>query len=531
MQGKKGKVLLIDDQPEYVLVVKHHLIGLGYDVHIAESGQTAISYIADTVPDIILLDVLMPDMDGFETCRQLKADKHTSDIPILFMSGIDAEAEKVRGFAVGGVDYITKPFQLNEITARIETHLTIKRLKDQLEQKNATLEKEISERKQTEKALKESEDRYRKLVEFSPSGILVHIDTTIEFVNSEAIRLLGASYESDLVGRNFTDFIHPDFFAPVHARTRNVNQEEFSEKIVQQKFIRIDGRIMDVEVTGAAIDYRGKKAFLVTFRDITDLKRAEVKIRKYSLHLEQMVRERTKKLKKTQEELLVKERLAVLGHFAGSLSHELRNPLAAIDSSAYFLGIKLNDRDEKIRDHLQRIASNVGKAVDIIESLLNLSQMKKPATTEHCVSDLIDETIRSINIPALIDVVTRYSDASLHIHVDFEQLRMALKNIVNNSIQSMGSKGKLEIIVDNTEKGDVRIQFSDSGPGIHEAYLEKIFEPLFTTRAQGIGFGLSITKMIVENHGGTIRADSRPGSGAVIILTFPAADDNRHVSA
>ncbi len=260
-----------------------------------------------------------------------------------------------------------------------------------------------------------------------------------------------------------------------------------------------------------------------TIQDITEIKRAEEKIQEYSERLEEMVAERTRELEKAQDELLQKERLAVLGHFAGSMSHEIRNPLAAIDSAAYYLKLKLAGREEKLDRHLGRIQGNVKKATDIIKSLLSLARMEKPKT-RHCVlADLITETVLSGKIPESVEVVKKMPADTVWLDVDAEQIRMALKNIIRNAVQAMDESGTLTVSARPSGSGTIDISVTDTGPGIAADPIEKVFEPLFSTKTHGIGFGLSITKMIVENHGGAVRVESPAAGGARFVMTFPQA--------
>jgi signal transduction histidine kinase len=240
-----------------------------------------------------------------------------------------------------------------------------------------------------------------------------------------------------------------------------------------------------------------------------------------------MVEARTRELQKAQAELLVKERLAVLGHFAGSISHEIRNPLAVIDTAAYFVKLKLAGRDEKLDQHLGRIQSNVKKITDIIESLLNLTRMEKPRTKPQALAELIEETLGSCKIPESVAVVKKIPADAVRVEVDVEQIRMAVKNLVNNAVQAMDGEGTLTLTGRVVNGDRVELLVSDTGPGIPAEQLESVFEPLFTTKAQGIGFGLSITKMIIEKHGGTIRADAAPDDGAAFTLTLPLAERRR----
>jgi signal transduction histidine kinase len=274
--------------------------------------------------------------------------------------------------------------------------------------------------------------------------------------------------------------------------------------------------------------------------DVTDLRNMEAQLKQYAENLEEMVERRTRDLEKAQAELLEKERLAVLGHFSGSISHELRNPLAAIDLSAYLLNTMQVDPDEKTLKHVGRICNNVKKCTDIIQSLLSLSRMERPKTDKHDLGELIRETLDSCRIPNTVDVIVDLADNGVSVDVDRTQIRMALKNVVANAVQAMNEKGVLTVSVRRPEgenfqtwldrQGEkaathVEVCVSDNGPGISEKVIGKIFDPLFTTKTHGIGCGLSITQMIVENHGGIARAESTPGNGAAFILTLPCSTE------
>jgi two-component system sensor histidine kinase/response regulator len=159
----ESNILIVDDTPENLTILARMLTEQGYFVRPAINGQVALQAVRKDQPDLILLDIVMSGMDGYEVCRQLKTDEHTRDIPVLFMSALDETLDKVRAFEVGGVDYITKPFHPEEVIARIETHLTMRNLQKTLQEQNIRLRQEIIERKQAETALKESEQQLREL--------------------------------------------------------------------------------------------------------------------------------------------------------------------------------------------------------------------------------------------------------------------------------------------------------------------------------------------------------------------------------
>jgi len=258
-------------------------------------------------------------------------------------------------------------------------------------------------------------------------------------------------------------------------------------------------------------------------RDITVRKEAEARLNQYSNHLEEMVAARTHELEKAQEELLLKERLAVLGNLSGSISHELRNPLAAIDSSVYLLRMRLGEDGDRVHDLMDRIQVNTMKANGIIQSLLDLTRMEGPRTQPRDLRDLVPDLIRNLGAPDGIRIETVYADAEVPADVDARQIRMALKNIMENGIQAMGGDGTLSVSVQRAECGTSAIVVSDTGPGIPPEEVQKIFQPLFSTKVHGIGFGLSIAKTIIEKHGGDLTAESIPDKGATFTIALPGA--------
>ena len=179
-ESKKNKILLVDDTPSEIGMVRTALEDQGYDVFVATTGKKAVKRAQLMAPDLILLDIMMPGMDGYATCKQLKAQNKTRDIAVIFMSALTETFDKVKGFKLGAVDYITKPIKIEELLSRVNTHLTLGRLQKELKKVNAELEervsvrtaelnksnlqlkKEISERKQAENELQEKEKKLQQ---------------------------------------------------------------------------------------------------------------------------------------------------------------------------------------------------------------------------------------------------------------------------------------------------------------------------------------------------------------------------------
>jgi len=206
----KATILVIDDTPDNLHLLTEMLTKQGYKIRIIPNGRLALKAVLNNPPDLILLDIVMPGLDGFQVCRQLKNHPNTQSIPVIFLSGLNETFDKVKAFEVGGVDYITKPFQVKEVLARIENQLRLQRLQCQLSQQNIRLKQEIQERQQAEMALRESEKKYRHLVEASQDFIWsVDRNGYYTFVNPVVQNVYGYSPE-EMLGHPFTDFLSPE---------------------------------------------------------------------------------------------------------------------------------------------------------------------------------------------------------------------------------------------------------------------------------------------------------------------------------
>lgn len=377
--------------------------------------------------------------------------------------------------------------------------------------------RDITEQKQAVRALWESEEKARAALNATSERVVV-LDSggTILEANMALAEILEKSRE-ELIGLCIWDFFLPE------VRARRMSQAE--QTLRSGKPTRLvdehQGRWHD-STYYPLFDEAGRASRLVIFaQDITERKRTAEELEKHREHLEELVQERTRELEQAQEELLASERLATLGEFSGSISHELRNPLGVIDGSVYYLKARLKDADGKVGEHLDRIKLNVDKSTAIIESLLNLTRMRAPQMEKLSLAASIADALATSGVPAAVKVTRDFPEQEVFVDADAEQLRMAFKNVVKNAIEAMNGKGTLTATIHTTTDGQVEVSFADTGPGIAQENLEKVFQPLFSTRAKGIGFGLSICKMIVDRHGGTIAARSEEGTGATFIVRLP----------
>ena len=229
--------------------------------------------------------------------------------------------------------------------------------------------------------------------------------------------------------------------------------------------------------------------------------------------------EKTRELETAQEELVRKERLAILGQLAGGVSHELRNPLGVMKNSVYYLKMVLPE-DERVRKHLGIMEREVTTATRIVSDLLDFARAKPPSQAPTDLSEVVREVLDRTPLAENVEVVARLAPDLPPISVDALQVQQVLGNLITNGAQAMPEGGTLTIETTRAD-GGVRVGVSDTGVGIAPENLEKIFQPLFTTKAKGIGLGLAVAKGLAEANGGTIRVESAPGRGSRFLVVFP----------
>jgi signal transduction histidine kinase len=274
------------------------------------------------------------------------------------------------------------------------------------------------------------------------------------------------------------------------------------------------------------------RSVLVSIMDITERKRAEEALKDYSERLEEMVKERTHELEAAHEELVKREKLSVLGRLTAIVSHDLRNPLGVIRSSAYYLETKLGNADGKITKHLKRIEEKVVHCDSIVNELLEYNRSRPPETTMMELNPWIETVLDEVEIPAQVTMVRELSPDISKVPFDKEKLRRVVVNLVENAIQAVDvrqenwneAKGpyrpQVKLVTSSVENG-VSIEVEDNGAGMDEETAARAFEPLFTTKARGSGLGLAIVKKIVEEHKGIIELLSKKDRGTSVSVRIP----------
>jgi len=389
---------------------------------------------------------------------------------------------------------------------------------------------DITERKQAEEALRESEEKYRTVLEDIEDGYFeVDIAGNFTFFNDPLCGIIGYSRD-EMMGMNNRQYMDKENAKKIYQTFNRVYTTGKTSKEFGWGITRKDGtkRFTEASVSlkrnseGEPIGFQG------IVRDITERKRTEEELRKYREHLEELVAARTKELQDAQERLVRTEKLAVIGQLAGGVSHELRNPLGAIKNASYFLNMAIEQPEPEVKETLEILQKEVATSERIISSLLDFARPKTATLQNVHINEVIEESLGRVTVPENVEVVRHFDETLPIILADPGQLGQVFTNIILNAIQAMPEGGQLVLKSAVPSRGWAAVSFTDTGAGISEENLEKLFEPLFTTKAKGIGLGLAICRTMVEAHGGTIEVQSTEGKGSTFTISLPVGKKEEH---
>ncbi len=533
-------ILIIDDDPANLSLMVDNLEKHGLTSMIARDGESGLQRAQQGQPDLILLDVMMPDPNGFETCRRLKANSATAEIPVIFMTALTETENKVKGFELGSVDYLTKPIQIEEALARIKTHLTLRQLQKRLTLQNQQLQQEIAERNQVETNLQQAhaqlqqahaelelrvaqrtaqlaeananlaktEARYRTLFEQSPDAIIIVDPETgqpLEF-NQGTLNLLGYSIEE--MGQ-----LPLTSYQPIGNRISleqglHQNLTEFETKIHTKT-----GEIKDVLVKTQQLDLADKKALYLILRDITQHKRLE-------------------------KQFLQAQRMEAVGRLTGGVAHDFNNILTVIQISCAFMLNELKP-GQPLRADVEQIQQAAERAATLTRQLLAFSRQQVLQPQElnlNLAVTNMEKMLRRI-VSEDIELTTALQPELGLVKADPGQIEQVILNLAINARDAMPHGGKLtletaNIYLDQSYAQEhlnvipgpyIMLAVSDTGLGIEADTLPHIFEPFFTTKAneQGTGLGLATVYGIVTQSNGHIGCYSELQKGTTFRVYLP----------
>ncbi|SFR76647.1 PAS domain-containing protein [Marinobacter daqiaonensis] len=517
-------VLLVDDNAQNLKVLYETLKDRGYRLLIANDGEKALTLARRHQPEVILLDIMMPDLDGYQVCERLKENPVTADSAVVFLSALDDVDAKLRGFSLGGADYISKPFQAQEVIARVRTHARVIRLERALQERNRELES----------------DQTRILNAISEGIYGLDAEGNIAFANPAAGLISGCSVD-ELIGKNFFELhllqprpcsgnlLHPSTEGgetdpeglPVQAtcsqgiaeHQRGVTMHRADRSTFPAEYRATPKKEGD-RLTGA----------VVVFRDISS-----------ELENEQALEDARNLVQEQRDQLAHASRMATMGEMAAGFAHEVNQPLTAITNYARVLlrMLKADEPDtELLARTLEKIEAQSHRASEVVRRIRGF--VRKPAVGKEVlsVSALLEETRQFAEVDA------RHNDGGVEIHVaddipevvaDPVQVQQVALNLIRNALESTrsaGSRASVEVHARMSGEGTVRIEVRDHGEGLPEDAEQKLFLPFFTTKNEGMGIGLTLCRSLIQAQGGEIGFERPEGDGAIFFFTLPVAAAN-----
>lgn len=368
-----------------------------------------------------------------------------------------------------------------------------------------------------------------RIIDYMTEGVnLVSVDSgNIIFANSGSEVLFG--YDSgEMIGKNVSELISPDIHTP-KVVTETINNQLYDTGVWkgELKYLARGGQAFWCSVSYSAFTHAEHgEVWMVVQKDISQQKKAEEDLEKLNSQLEILVQERTNELVQTREELVKKEKLAVLGQLTGSVNHELRNPLNVIRTSMYLLQGKCNELDSGVKILFERIDRNIHRCANIVDEMMEFSRAGNITMEPVLLDSWIQDVIPDLSLPDEVKLSTNFSAGNSPVAIDKEKFFRVLVNISDNACQALmdfqDKKDKRLLLTTQVKPSTVVITLEDNGPGVPKDNIKSVFDPLYSTKIYGVGLGLAIVKQIVEKHSGEIEIENISAAGGTrVIIKLP----------
>ncbi len=541
--GYKPKILVVDDSPESLKAILYMLGTTDFVIFQAESGQESLQKTLSEQPDIIILDINLPDINGYEICRQIKSNPLTAGIFILFSTAVNTTpSDQTKGFELGADGYIIKPFTQTELLARLSPFVRLVMAeKDKIEYITR---------------IKESESRYQSLVENLPELIAICRENKILYLNPAGKNMLEIDNNEETHNLEITKFIDPERVSAFLDNIRNAYQ--FVKNIrTEEIFVTKSGKSFQIEIDLIPVSYEGSSDIQISGRDISFQIREHEKLEKYSKELEKNVeqrleeiREKSIKLEESQraltyliedvnesrDELETSNRNLIslnreLEAFTYTVSHDLRAPIRAIDG---FSRILLEENFDQLNEEGKRlvgiIVNSAAKMQHLIDDFLAFSRLGSKRPARHLIhsNTLINQIIEEVKASYPNRKINWQVEELPMIYGDQGMLRQVFVNIIGNAVKFSAKRDVAEIVIGGKSENSLdHIWIKDNGVGFDVKYAQKIFEVFQSLHDskdfEGTGIGMAIVKKILDKHDGKIIPESEPDKGSVFTVILPQA--------
>lgn len=485
-------ILIVDDEERGCQALEILLAGQGYKLLFAHNGPDALEIAASQTPDLILLDVIMPGMDGFEVCRRIRNDPQLAEVPVIMITSLDDQESCLEGIEAGADEFISKPFDKLELRARVRTVTRLNRFRNMVTERT----------------------KFQTVIECAPDGIMiVDAGMTIVLTNPAMQKMLNATDGRALKDQSVEDFVPSNRVPAFRELLENVLQKSTGLPLLETDFKRLDGESFPVELTAAHFPVDGLPGAQLNVRDVTEKRLLEAKF-------------------------LRAQRLESIGALAGGIAHDLNNVLSPILMGSQLL--KRFPDDDRKSQWIASLELSAARGKTIVKQILSFARGTENVPSTLRISDLIAEVRNLIEdtFPPAVEIRIQSAQDLKCVHGNATQIHQILMNLCVNARDAMPDGGLLKITTENLtlkegETGDnpdarpgdyVVVKVSDTGVGMTKEVQDRIFDPFFTTKEtdRGTGLGLATVVSIVKTHKGFLTVDSELDIGTTFRAHFPA---------
>ncbi len=511
-------VLIVDDNPNNIKLLATIIAECGYELGIAQNAHEVYQFLEENTPVLILLDVEMPEIDGYEVCRTIKADAKYQDIPVIFLTVKSEPEDIIKGFELGAVDYITKPFNRKELTSRVRTHISLKQSKDELAKRNHELETVLEARKRLEK---EKDLLTKKLLEHH---------NLLERTVRERTKELAAANEKI---SNIVDSV-TDGFAAMDQNWRYVYVNKHHVFPEGQSAHEILGKSV-WDVFPNAVNTELYKEFHRAMKERITIHFETPSTHDdswFSVHVYPFddgiccfFKDITEK-KKYEKEMKRLSGLKLIGQMAAGISHEIRNPMTTVRGFLQFLSEK--EDCQPYQEYFTLMMEELDRANNIITEFLSMGTIKTTHLEELDLNSIILDLSPLLQANANNqnkEIIIKTSEIP-SLQLNANEIRQLILNLYRNGLEAM-DPGKALTIRTYMEENQVVLAVQDQGKGIKPEVLEKLGTPFFSTKDNGTGLGLGICYAIATRHNAKIDIDTNE-NGTTFLVRFQSINTGKN---